>query len=320
MKLGDLGAIVVVNGPGSFTGVRVGLSAVKGLAEPGQIPVVAVSRLAVLAAKAGVASAALDAHRHEVFLRLGRTWQGGSCLPEQKSFPRSSERPGAAREIAVCDEAAAELLARRLARGGLVRSDLAPTAADAIELCLQRIRGPGFCRSGGTGWALSAALGCGDFWRYGDGVHEEGVRRSDSSDGGAGRGPAGGDCGRIATRSAVAALCLCFAVGSAGPAASLWLPRTRKAGRLPALWLLGLMLAGSGIGIDCCSWRISAPGRCAGAVFGAQGGARSKRRARKSCLKCGRGTGRREGFIDFWDSWKRAGGRATMLTRLRMRF
>ena len=36
---------------GSFTGVRVGLSAVKGLAEPGQIPVVAVSRLAVLAGR-----------------------------------------------------------------------------------------------------------------------------------------------------------------------------------------------------------------------------------------------------------------------------
>ncbi len=70
VKLADVGAIVVVSGPGSFTGVRVGLSAVKGLAEPGQIPVVAVSRLAVLAAKAGVTSAALDAHRHEVFLRL----------------------------------------------------------------------------------------------------------------------------------------------------------------------------------------------------------------------------------------------------------
>ena len=89
VKLGDLGAIVVVNGPGSFTGVRVGLSAVKGLAEPGQIPVVAVSRLAVLAAKAGVASAALDAHRHEVFLRLERTdgvagnaGRGGRAVPQ----------------------------------------------------------------------------------------------------------------------------------------------------------------------------------------------------------------------------------------------
>ncbi|MGD0548004.1 MAG: tRNA (adenosine(37)-N6)-threonylcarbamoyltransferase complex dimerization subunit type 1 TsaB, partial [Terracidiphilus sp.] len=54
-----LGAIVAVNGPGGFTGVRVGLAAVKGLAEPSKTPVVAVSRLEVLAAKANAASAAL---------------------------------------------------------------------------------------------------------------------------------------------------------------------------------------------------------------------------------------------------------------------
>ena len=70
VTLREVGAIVAVNGPGSFTGVRVGLAAVKGLAEPAQIPVVAVSRLEVLAAKAGVVSAALDAHRHELFLRV----------------------------------------------------------------------------------------------------------------------------------------------------------------------------------------------------------------------------------------------------------
>ncbi len=54
VALKDLGGIVVVNGPGSFTGVRVGLAAVKGLAEAAQIPVVAVSRLEVLSRKAQV--------------------------------------------------------------------------------------------------------------------------------------------------------------------------------------------------------------------------------------------------------------------------
>src|SRR3974390_972600 len=68
--LRDLRAVVAVHGPGSFTGVRVGLSAIKGLAEPRGIPVAVVSRLGVLAWKARVQSAALDAHRHEVFLRL----------------------------------------------------------------------------------------------------------------------------------------------------------------------------------------------------------------------------------------------------------
>src|SRR5450631_4042923 len=59
--LRDLRGIVVVNGPGSFTGVRVGLSAVKGLAEGAQVPVVAVSRLEVLSRKAGVLCSALAA-------------------------------------------------------------------------------------------------------------------------------------------------------------------------------------------------------------------------------------------------------------------
>ncbi len=50
-KLSQLDAIVVVNGPGSFTGVRVGLSAAKGLAQGASLPVLAVSRLEVLAGK-----------------------------------------------------------------------------------------------------------------------------------------------------------------------------------------------------------------------------------------------------------------------------
>src|ERR1700757_1569491 len=48
----------------------VGLGAAKGLAEGSGVPVVAVSRLEVLARKARVLSSALDAHRHEVFLRI----------------------------------------------------------------------------------------------------------------------------------------------------------------------------------------------------------------------------------------------------------
>ncbi len=70
MALKDLGGIVAVNGPGSFTGVRVGLSAVKGFAEASQIGVVPISRLQVLSRKSGVPACALDAHRGEVFLRV----------------------------------------------------------------------------------------------------------------------------------------------------------------------------------------------------------------------------------------------------------
>jgi tRNA threonylcarbamoyladenosine biosynthesis protein TsaB len=134
-ELRDLNAIVVVNGPGSFTGVRVGLSAVKGLAEPFQTPVAAVSRLAVLAAKAGLRSAALDAHRHEVFLRL--EGPGGSPpellagAEELAKFPRPAR-------LAICDDPARALLEAAWPKTDLAKVE-APTAAEAIKLCFPRI-------------------------------------------------------------------------------------------------------------------------------------------------------------------------------------
>jgi tRNA threonylcarbamoyladenosine biosynthesis protein TsaB len=70
-KLNELAAVVVVHGPGSFTGVRVGLSAAKGLSEAGGMPLIAVSRLALLAAcvdgGGGPVHAVLDAGRGEFY-------------------------------------------------------------------------------------------------------------------------------------------------------------------------------------------------------------------------------------------------------------
>ncbi len=136
VELKNLGAIVAVNGPGSFTGVRVGLSAVKGLAEVAQIPVVAVSRLEVLAWKAGVESAALDAHRHEVFLRLGAT-EGAPRELLAGADELAALRPAGA-QIALCDHAAAALLSAAWPAVSLVRIS-PPTAADALKLCAARV-------------------------------------------------------------------------------------------------------------------------------------------------------------------------------------
>jgi len=134
--LREVGVIVAVTGPGSFTGVRVGLSAVKGLAEGRQIGVVAVSRLAVLAWKAGVESAALDAHRGEVFLRLnGLGLEGKELLAGAKEL--GAIDPGR-RRIAVCDDAAEALLRAAWPAVELVRRP-APTAADAVRLAEPRI-------------------------------------------------------------------------------------------------------------------------------------------------------------------------------------
>jgi tRNA threonylcarbamoyladenosine biosynthesis protein TsaB len=135
-RLRDLRAIVVVSGPGSFTGVRVGVSAVKGLAESAAIPVVAVSRLAVLAWKAGVNSAALDAHRHEVFLRLSGISEDAREM--LAGAPELGEIHTPDGKIAICDEAAAVLLSS-VWPGVELKGTEAPNASDAVQLAAPRI-------------------------------------------------------------------------------------------------------------------------------------------------------------------------------------
>jgi tRNA threonylcarbamoyladenosine biosynthesis protein TsaB len=142
VALKTVGGIVVVHGPGSFTGVRVGLGAVKGLAEPTRIPVLAVSRLEVLAAKTGLASAALDAHRQEVFLRIseanGKAREQLAGVEELAAI--ASELGPAPARIAVCDDAAIALLRTAWPQAQLVLTE-APTAVDALQLCGPRLAG-----------------------------------------------------------------------------------------------------------------------------------------------------------------------------------
>lgn len=127
--LGHIDGMVAVNGPGSFTGVRVGLSAVKGLAEGQRARVTAVSRLEVLAAKAGAQGAALDAHRNEIFLRL----EGRELLAGREEL--AAERATGA--IAICEDAAETLLRAAWPEAELVRVGV-PTATDALRLCAGR--------------------------------------------------------------------------------------------------------------------------------------------------------------------------------------
>ncbi len=66
----DLGAFAVASGPGSFTGLRVGLAAIKALAEALQKPIAAVSLLEAVACSGtglGRVLAVLDAGRGDVY-------------------------------------------------------------------------------------------------------------------------------------------------------------------------------------------------------------------------------------------------------------
>jgi tRNA threonylcarbamoyladenosine biosynthesis protein TsaB len=71
LKFSDLNAIAVSQGPGSYTGLRIGVSAAKGLCYALDIPLIAVDTLEVLASQItieeGVIVPMIDARRMEVY-------------------------------------------------------------------------------------------------------------------------------------------------------------------------------------------------------------------------------------------------------------
>ena len=84
----DLGLIAVASGPGSFTGLRIAIATVKGLAEAFAIPVVTVSVLEAIAhasAAEGKVISAIDAQRSEVF------WGEYNLAPAEHSAIMLSE-------------------------------------------------------------------------------------------------------------------------------------------------------------------------------------------------------------------------------------
>ncbi len=140
--LESLSAVAVVNGPGSFTGVRVGLSAAKGLCEALHLPLIAVSRLAVLARLAapsgGRILALFDAGRGEFYLG---EYTGGVRIREKlvtrdQLFTAIESAAGIAETTLVtCEPSVAQSLAELAPR--LVAE---PTAEDALPLILPRLR------------------------------------------------------------------------------------------------------------------------------------------------------------------------------------
>lgn len=78
--LNDIEAFAINNGPGSFTGIRIGISAVKGLAMPKNIPCAAVSTLYSIACMhrnfSGVVCAVMDARCNQVYNALFKIENG----------------------------------------------------------------------------------------------------------------------------------------------------------------------------------------------------------------------------------------------------
>jgi tRNA threonylcarbamoyladenosine biosynthesis protein TsaB len=133
--LNELAAIVVVSGPGSFTGVRIGLSAAKGLSEAGGVPLIAVSRLALLAACVdggeGPVHAALDAGRGEFYYG---EYLGRQCMRELLMSRDDVLAAATGGTVIVCEAKVAEALSSLNPR--IVDE---PAAGYALPFAVERI-------------------------------------------------------------------------------------------------------------------------------------------------------------------------------------
>ena len=136
VTVGELAGIVAVAGPGSFTGIRIGLAAVKALAESAGLPVVTVSRLALLAELGKASCAVLDAHRGQFYCGMYGEGQAREMLLTAGEI---NSMGGLAGRVAVCEETVAQLLEELYGEPEIVRVS-APAAVAAIGFALGKWR------------------------------------------------------------------------------------------------------------------------------------------------------------------------------------
>jgi tRNA threonylcarbamoyladenosine biosynthesis protein TsaB len=126
----DIDRIAVTTGPGSFTGLRVGIAAARGIALAAQKPAVGLSTLPAYAAP-HIASderfpvvAAIDARHNHVYLQVFAP--GGSLFTAPRLAPLREAVKAAAETSSFIAGSAAQLVA-----AGLTADDPVPVAVDA---------------------------------------------------------------------------------------------------------------------------------------------------------------------------------------------
>ncbi|OHV66849.1 tRNA N6-adenosine(37)-N6-threonylcarbamoyltransferase complex dimerization subunit TsaB [Mesorhizobium sp. LCM 4577] len=142
----DLGAVAVSVGPGSFTGLRVGVSTARGLALALKIPAIGVTTLEALAAEGASAFpgravlAALDAGREEIHAALYDKALAETYGPSVVTLSEATTM--AINAEAVLAGTAAPLIARAVG-GAFDTGPIAATADIATYARLAAAKGPG---------------------------------------------------------------------------------------------------------------------------------------------------------------------------------
>lgn len=150
LKLSDLGTIAIGQGPGSFTGLRIGMATVKGLCFACELPMTAVSSLAAVALEGFVHCrsdslllSVLDARRSEIF--VGVFEQDPTCDNRLRSLgPEKVMKPDelatfarslGGRDLHLCGSGAHKYFDQVSGIGTFIRdAPLSPSAAAVAKL------------------------------------------------------------------------------------------------------------------------------------------------------------------------------------------
>jgi len=132
----DIGAFAVISGPGSFTGLRVGLAAVKGLGEALQKPIVPISLLEMIARKGSDrhVMAALDAGRNELYVG---EYEDGVLIGDEQLVGRAAFVQCVALKVITPDIPLTEQLRQQQKAVELVEH---PGSVGAVQLGWQTLR------------------------------------------------------------------------------------------------------------------------------------------------------------------------------------
>ncbi|MCK5423994.1 MAG: tRNA (adenosine(37)-N6)-threonylcarbamoyltransferase complex dimerization subunit type 1 TsaB [Emcibacter sp.] len=151
LSFDELSAIAVTRGPGTFTGVRIGLAAAKGLALALDIPLIGLTTLEVVARNAaeggcaGRIAIAHDARRSEVYLQLFDLKDGNSSpLSEPVAVPLSDVEQYLDEEVLFLAGTGVDLVKSNLSQGimaGLVFPDISaqPNAGTVARMAAEKL-------------------------------------------------------------------------------------------------------------------------------------------------------------------------------------
>jgi tRNA threonylcarbamoyladenosine biosynthesis protein TsaB len=142
LAFGELDRIVVTTGPGSFTGLRVGISAARGFGLAVTIPVVGVSTLSAYAApylgadEISPVVAAIDARHSQVYLQAfapgGRTLVSPRLAPLAEAVRAASE--ASARIVGSAAQAVADALSATAPMPATIDARAAPDIAWVAQI------------------------------------------------------------------------------------------------------------------------------------------------------------------------------------------